>query len=59
MATHTDTKKLVEYLAGNYPTLGNPERFISNELGKIAKSLNSITTMLRLMETRMNDNGLS
>lgn len=59
MTTHTDTKNLVEYRASNYPTLGNPERFIANELDKIAKSINSITTMLRLMETRMNTNGLS
>lgn len=59
MATHNDTAQLVDYAPNSYPELGNPERFITKELDKIKKSIASIQTVMRLFETRMNNNGLT
>ncbi|WP_316235070.1 MULTISPECIES: hypothetical protein [unclassified Bradyrhizobium] len=59
MATHDDTSKLQPYNAQNFPNLGNAERFISNELRNIANSIQSIINVMKLLEKRMNDDGLA
>jgi hypothetical protein len=59
MATHTDTSRLVSYNAGDFPNLGNSERFISNELRSIQKSIQSIINVMKLLEARMNSAGLA
>jgi hypothetical protein len=59
MATHNDTSKLAPYDAGNFPNMGNAERFISNELRKIQNSIQSIINVMKVMEARMNSDGLA
>jgi hypothetical protein len=59
MAIHNDTSKLVAYNAGNYPNMGNDERFISNELRIIQNSIQSIINVMKLLEARMNSAGLA
>ena len=59
MATHTDTNKLKGYQSGNFPSLGNPDLFISNELGKIQLAIDNIISVMKLLEQRMNTNGLT
>jgi hypothetical protein len=59
MATHNDTAKLLTYTDGNFPNLGNSERFISNELREISKSIQSIINVMKLLEARMNNDGLA
>lgn len=59
MATINDTKKLAAYNAGSYPSLGNPERFLTAELAKIQLSIGNIIAVMKLMEARMNSDGLS
>lgn len=58
MATHNDTSKLVPYNAHNFPNLGNADRFITNELAAIQKSIASIIAVMQLLEQRMNAAGL-
>lgn len=59
MAIHNDTSKLTSYQPGTYPQLGNEQRFIANELAKISLSISNIIAVMKLMETRMNNNGLT
>lgn len=59
MATINNTNKLVAYTPNTYPSLGNPERFITNELAKIQLSIGNIIAVMKLMEQRMNSDGLS
>lgn len=59
MATINNTSKLIPYNAQSFPNLGSPERFITNELVKIQKSIASIIAVMQLMEQRMNTDGLA
>ncbi|MBW7970945.1 hypothetical protein [Bradyrhizobium sp. BR 10289] len=60
MATHTDIAKFVGYSAGSYPSIdGGAQRFITLELQKIQTSIASIAVVLKLLEARMNTNGLT
>ena len=60
MTVHTDTSKLVAYTAKNYPNIpGGEQRFFSDELKKIQNSITSIITTMKLLEARMNTNGLT
>ncbi|MGY3589373.1 hypothetical protein [Bradyrhizobium sp. USDA 4350] len=59
MATHTDTNGLISYTPNTFPTLGNPDRFITSEFEKIRKSISSIISVMKLLEARMNTNGLT
>jgi hypothetical protein len=60
MATHTDTQKLMGYNAQSYPSIeGGVQKFITNELQKIQNSINQIVAVMKLLEARMNTNGLT
>lgn len=60
MAIRTDTKSLLAYTPKSYPQLeGGVERFISNELANIQNSIAKIVSVMKLMEDRMNTNGLT
>lgn len=60
MSTHTDTSKLVTYTPKSYPNIDDdPSRFITKELTKIQNSIATIIAVMKLMETRMNTNGLT
>jgi len=60
MATHTDTNNLVQYTPASYPSIeGGEQRFITNELNKIAAAVANIVAVCKLMEARMNTNGLT
>lgn len=60
MATHTDTKYLVGYNAQSFPSLdGGEKKFITNELLKIQRAITEIVVAIKLMEARMNTNGLT
>lgn len=59
MATHTDTSKLATYQAGTFPSLGDEKRFIVAELSKISICISNIISVMKLMEDRMNTNGLT
>jgi hypothetical protein len=60
MATHTDTKGLQKYQANSYPNIpGGEARYFTNELRNIANALNQIVDVMKLLEARMNTNGLT
>lgn len=60
MATHTDTTKLVAYNANSYPNLpGGEQRFITKELQSLQKAIAQIIEVMKLLEARMNSNGLT
>ncbi|MFI4971098.1 MAG: hypothetical protein ACHP7H_00345 [Hyphomicrobiales bacterium] len=60
MATHTDTTKLVQYSANSYPNIpGGEQRFITKELLSIQKSISQIIEVMKMLEARMNSNGLT
>lgn len=59
MATHNDTQKLTDYTPNNLPSLGNPERYLAAELANVSRSLRKIIEVMKLLEARMNANGLS
>lgn len=60
MTTHTDTKNLRIYTSGSYPNIeGGAQKFVATELSKIQASINAIITVMRLLEARMNTNGLT
>lgn len=59
MATHNDTSKLSRYQPNSYPQLGDEQRYIAAELGKISISIANIIAVMKLMEVRMNNNGLT
>jgi hypothetical protein len=60
MTTHTDTAKLNKYQPGRYPAIpGNDQNFIAAELVNISGALNKMVDVLKLMEARMNTNGLT
>jgi hypothetical protein len=54
MATHNDTSKLVSYTASSFPSLGNSERFISNELRAIQNAIDTLIQVAKSLEARMN-----
>jgi len=60
MTVRTDTQGLLTYQSKSYPQLdGGVERFITNELANIQKSINKIVVVMRQLEDRMNTNGLT
>lgn len=60
MAIHSDTKKLTPYTPKTSPSISGGEKaFITDELAKIAKTLTSMIEAMKLLEDRMNNNGLS
>lgn len=60
MATHTDTSALKPYNAANFPSIeGGESKFITNELKKIENAIVAIIAACKLMEARMNTNGLT
>lgn len=60
MTTHTDTDKLKAYNAQSYPSLdGGVPVFITKELQKLQTSIATLIAVMKLMETRMNTNGLT
>jgi len=60
MATHTDTSKLIPYQNGSTPNIdGGMQRFINSELNKISNSIVAIVAAMKLLEARMNTNGLT
>lgn len=59
MATHTDTNKLTSYQPGNAPALGDDKRYLANELKNIGQVVSNIIVVMKLLEARMNANGLT
>jgi hypothetical protein len=60
MAVHTDTSKLLPYNSSGYPTIpGGEALYLTNELRKISSSLNKAVEIIKLLEARMNTNGLT
>jgi hypothetical protein len=60
MTTHTDTASLRGYTSGSYPNLpGGDQRFIQDELRKLQNAIGQIVTAMKLLEARMNTNGLT
>jgi hypothetical protein len=59
VANHNDVNKATPYNAQNFPNLGNNERFIAKELASIDASIRSLIAVMKLLEARMNTNGLS
>lgn len=60
MTVHTDTAKLLAYTPKAYPTLdGGEERFISDELSKVQNAIGKLVQVVKLLEARMNTNGLT
>lgn len=60
MAIHDDTKKLVTYVPKTYPNIpGGESDYLTSELQRISNSLKKAVEVMRLLEKRMNDNGLT
>lgn len=60
MATHTDTAGLKPYQANSYPNIeGGEARFITKELQRISAAINQLVAVAKLLEARMNTNGLT
>jgi hypothetical protein len=60
MTVHTDTAKLLTYTPKSYPTIeGSEERYITTELANIQNAIGKLVQVVKLLEDRMNSNGLS
>lgn len=60
MATHTDTTNLRPYSASSYPNIeGGEQRFFTQELQRISAATAQIVAVMKLLEARMNTNGLT
>lgn len=60
MAVHTDTKGLLTYNPNRYPSIpGGDAIFISGELTRLSNVINKLVEVTKLLEKRMNDNGLT
>lgn len=60
MAVHTDTKALLTYRQNRYPTIpGYDSNYIIAELTSISNTLNKLVDVVKLLEARMNTNGLT
>jgi hypothetical protein len=60
MTVRTDTAKLLTYTPKSYPTLdGAEERFITDELSKVQNAIGKLVQVVKLLEDRMNTNGLT
>lgn len=60
MAIHDETKKLVTYVPRQYPNIpGGEAIFLVSELQRISNSLKKMVEVVKLLEERMNDNGLT
>jgi len=60
MTVKTDTQKLLTYSPKSFPKLdGGLERFITIELSTISNSIGKIVQVMKLLEDRMNTNGLT
>ena len=60
MATHTDTKGLLTYTPNRYPTIpGGEADNLSKELRSLSNAINKLVEVARLLEARMNANGLT
>jgi hypothetical protein len=56
----TETTKLVTYVPKQYPNIpGGEADFLVSELQRISNSLKKAVEVMKLMEQRMNDNGLT
>lgn len=60
MATHTDTKPLLTYKPNTFPNIpGGESNYITSELTRISNAINKIVDVMKLLEARMNTNGLT
>jgi hypothetical protein len=60
MAIHEDTKKLVTYVPRSYPIIEGGERdYLVAELQRVSNSLKKMVEVVKLLEDRMNTNGLT
>lgn len=60
MAVHTDTKGLLTYQPKSYPNIpGGEANYLSGELGKLSNAINKLVDVMRIIETRLNTNGLT
>jgi hypothetical protein len=60
MAVHTDTKDLMTYKSNQYPNIpGGEANYITKELQRISNTLNKLVAVVKLLEDRMNTNGLT
>lgn len=60
MATHTDTAKLLPYNPQGYPNIaGGESTYLVNELAKVSNAVNKLVAVVKLLEARMNTNGLT
>lgn len=60
MATHTDTAKLLPYNPKGYPNIaGGESTYLVNELAKVSNAVNKLVAVVKLLEARMNTNGLT
>lgn len=60
MATHTDTNALITYKANAYPNIpGGEAQYFTKELARISNAINKLVDVAKLLEARMNTNGLT
>jgi hypothetical protein len=60
MAVHTDTKALLKYNPNRYPTIpGGEALYISGELASIKNAIAKLVDVVKMLEARMNTNGLT
>jgi hypothetical protein len=60
MATHTDTAKLLPYNPRTYPNIpGGETQYLNAELSKLSDAINKLVAVTKLLEARMNTNGLT
>jgi hypothetical protein len=60
MAIHTDTKNLINYTPRTNPTIpGGDVKYLDGELTRVSNALNKAVEVIKLLEARMNTNGLT
>lgn len=60
MADHTDTAKLLKYQPNRYPNLpGGEALYLTTELTRISNTLNKAVDVIKMLEARLNANGLT
>jgi hypothetical protein len=60
MAVHDDTNALLMYTPNRYPSIpGSEAAYFTGELKKVSNALAAAVAVIKLLEKRMNDNGLT
>jgi CII-binding regulator of phage lambda lysogenization HflD len=60
MATHTDTNGLLKYNPKNPPNIpGGDVNYLNRELQTLSNTISKMVDVLKLIEARLNNNGLT